>query len=411
MNGRGAAGVVLVATLLLAGRVLAAAAAADFVLAAECPAGFEKTGGVCRLHSAYQRYDSPPGFGGLRVPLPPLRDGYTPAQIDLGRYLFFDPLLSAEADVSCAHCHHPDYGYADGRARAIGRGGRGVGPDRHGGAQLARASPSLWNVGFLSHLFWDGRADSLEAQAQGPLFAANEMGTTPQRLEASLNASPVYRRLFQQAFAIDPAGRIEVRHVAAALTAFQSTLVSLDSRYDRYAHGDPSALTGQEIEGMNVFRSFVARCSQCHTPPLFTNGELAVIGTPEPPGKALDPGAGETLGEASLRGAFKVPTLRNVALTAPYMHSGAFATLAQVVKFYNGGRAHALPPGERLMIHWHITSPDLRAPELDALVAFLGTLTDESGAPAVPDRVPSGLPVVPVRGPGEHAPGDGSQKE
>jgi cytochrome c peroxidase len=166
-------------------------------------------------------------------------------------------------------------------------------------------------------------------------------------------------------------------------------LISLNSRYDQYAHGFHGALNENEIEGLNVFRSFVARCAECHTPPLFTNQQLAVLGTPEPDGKPLDPGAQTPYNDPTLRGAFKVPSLRNVAKTAPYMHSGRFKTLREAAEFYTKGRGHAVPEGENLYLHWHIWEPDLTDNELDRLVDFLNTLTDESFMPKRPDRLPS----------------------
>jgi cytochrome c peroxidase len=363
-----------------------APAADGFVLSTRCPPSFELTAkGTCELRSLYQFYDSLQGrgVGGTRTSLPPHRDGFTPTQIDLGRLLFFDPLLSGDGTLSCASCHRPDRGLADGRPRSLGIHGQDAG----------RAAPTLWNVAFLRSFFWDARADSLEAQAQGPLFSPREMGNDPRRLLQSLSANATYRRLFTQAFP-GAADGIAAEHVYAALAAFQSTLISLNSRYDRYVHGHSAALSEREIQGLNVFRSFVARCAECHTPPLFTNAQVAVIGAPEPPGQPFDVGAEKTFNAAKLRGGFKVPTLRNIARTAPYMHSGAFATLRETVDFYNKGRGNAVPPGQALYLHWHITSPDLTAVEIDRLVDFLQTLTDETFVPEIPQRVPSGLPPL-----------------
>jgi cytochrome c peroxidase len=215
------------------------------------------------------------------------------------------------------------------------------------------------------------------------------MGNTPQQLLTSLRGNVQYRRLFASAFGGTP--DIELAQVYTALAAFQSSLISLNSRYDRYAHGYHQALNEQEIGGLNVFRSFVARCAECHTPPLFTNQQIAVIGAPEPPGLPLDIGAQEQSGSARLRGGFRVPSLRNIAITAPYMHSGRFETLREAVAFYNGGRGHAVPENETLNLHWHIWDPQLGEDELDLLVAFLQTLSDEAFLPAVPERLPSGL--------------------
>ncbi len=381
------------ACVALAASLRAATAAPDISLSDRCPPGFELTPRrVCELRTLYQFYDSLEGrgVGGTRTALPPHRDGYTPQLIDLGRYLFFDPVLSGDGTLSCASCHRPDKGLADGRPRSIGIHGQDAG----------RAAPTLWNVAFLTRFFWDARADSLEAQAAGPLFSPREMGNDPARLLATLNANAAYRRLFAQAFG-PPAAPITAAQVYAALAAFQTSLVSLNSRYDRYVHGYAEALTPREIEGLNVFRSFVARCSECHTPPLFTNGQIAVIGVPEPKGRAFDVGAEATFHAEKLKGGFKVPTLRNIARTAPYMHSGSFATLREAVNFYNQGRGHAVPKDLRLYLHWHITDPHLTEREIDRVVDFLQALTDESFLPQVPARVPSGL--VPIDGRARHS--------
>lgn len=369
----------------------------SFVLLDQCPPSFEKVDdGSCEVRSLYQLYQSPSGFGGLRTPLPPAQQGYTPQQIDLGRYLFFDPLLSGDKQTSCAHCHHPDHGFGDGKARAVGFGGTGWGPERHGGKLLDRATPSLWNMAFQDSFFWDARASTLEAQAEGPLFNPDEMGNTPEGLVSNLNANKTYRALFADAFDLDMQAPITAHQIAKSLSAFQASLISLNSRYDRYAHGDVDAFSDTEIEGHNIFRSFVTRCSQCHTPPLFTNNQIAVIGAPEPSGKEFDLGAFAISENVDSRGAFKVPSLRNIATTAPYMHSGVFDSLDKVVDFYNNERGHAVPEDQPLQLHWHIAMQykALGKSEEQALIAFLKTLTDESMKPVVPSAVPSGLPVV-----------------
>jgi cytochrome c peroxidase len=380
------AAAVAAVTVTRAGMRSAKAAGDGFVLNERCPPGFELVaGGTCGLRDLYQFYDSlqDRGVGGTRTSLPQQRDGFRPEQIDLGRYLFFDPILSGDGTLSCGSCHRPDRGFADGKPRSIGIHGQDAG----------RAAPTLWNVAFLQSFFWDARASSLEAQAQGPLFSPLEMGNEPARLLRSLNASSTYRRLFRQAFP-DGDDTINAAQVYTALAAFQTTLISLNSRYDRYAHGYAAALNERELAGLNVFRSFVARCAECHTPPLFTNGQVAVIGAPEPAGHPFDAGAERTFHAAKLRGGFKVPTLRNIARTAPYMHSGVFGTLRETVEFYNKGRGNAVPPGETLYLHWHISSPDLTETEVDLLVDFLQTLTDETFTPEIPRRVPSGLPPL-----------------
>ena len=355
------------------------------LLNCNCPPGFKLTKeNNCISKNLYNQYAvrNKAGVGGLKSALPEIRDGFSPQEIDLGRYLFFDPVLSSDQTISCATCHDPKKGFSDGLAVSQGIDGH----------KLKRAAPSLWNVGYLRRLFWDGRASSLEEQMEGPLFSKEEMGNTPENLLRTLNSIENYRNLFAEANTDrDKNEPIQLKEIFTAITAFQSSLVSLNSKYDQYAHGYHSALNQQEIEGLNVFRSFVARCAECHTPPLFTNQQFAVIGTPEPDGLPLDLGAEVPFNDKSLRGAFKVPSLRNIAKTAPYMHSGNFKTLRETVQFYTDGRGHAVPENEKLIIHWHIWEPKLTDYELDRLVDFLKTLTDESFTPIVPKELPSGL--------------------
>ena len=359
----------------------------DFMLSEHCPPGFEKTEAeVCELRTLYQFYQSVQGrgVGGTQTALPEHRDGFSPELIDLGRYLFFDPALSGDGSISCASCHHPDQGLGDGLPRSVGIHDQ----------ELSRAAPSLWNVAFLSRFFWDARAETLEEQAQGPLYDSHEMGNNPVQLMNTLNGSETYRQMFRQAYPQAELDEISAGQVYRALAAFQTSLVSLNSRYDRYVHGYHEALNEKEIEGMNVFRSFVARCAECHTPPLFTNQQVAVIGAPEPDGLPLDVGAEKTFDSEVLKGGFKVPTLRNIAKTAPYMHSGRFDSLRETVGFYSKGRGHAVPQGVDLHLHWHIWDPNLTDYEMDRVVDFLQTLTDESFKPQIPERVPSGLTPI-----------------
>ena len=355
----------------------------EWVLCNTCPPGFLLTEkNTCELRNLYQQYGSlqDAGVGGLKTALPELRQGFSPQQIDLGRYLFFDPVLSGDGSVSCSTCHIPEKGFTDGLARGIGISG----------TELDRSTPSLWNVGFQKRLFWDARAQSLEEQMKGPLYSPSEMGSSPGQIVQKLNELEIYRHLFAQTYPFRSAiDSISLDEVYTALAAFESSLISLNSRYDQYAHGHHEALTPKEIQGLNVFRSFVARCAECHTPPLFTNQQIAVIGTPEPEGRDFDPGAEVTFNDPTRRGGFKVPSLRNIEKTAPYMHSGRFATLEETVEFYTLGRGHAVPEGEKLYLHWHIWEPDLNEEELSRLVDFLKTLTDESFMPEKPAVIPS----------------------
>ncbi|WP_448566824.1 cytochrome-c peroxidase [Thalassotalea ganghwensis] len=357
----------------------------SITLKTQCPPSFELTEqGVCKLVNLYQFYDSVQGrgVGGTKTALPKHRDGFTPQEIDLGRYLFFDPLLSVDGSMSCASCHQPDRGFSDQLDRSVGVTG----------VKVARSAPTLWNVAFLDKFFWDARATTLEQQAVGPLFDPKEMGNKPEALLKSLRGNAQYRQLFAQVY--PDKANIEIAQVYRLLTAFQTSLISLNSRYDRYAHGAHDALTENEIAGLNVFRSFVARCAECHQPPLFTNNQIAVIGTPEPDGLDFDIGAERTFNAKKLRGGFKVPTLRNITKTAPYMHSGRFNSLFEAVEFYSKGRGHAVPKDQDLQLHWHIWEPKLSKAEIQSIVDFLGALTDESLTPQIPKALPSGLSPV-----------------
>ncbi|MBM1106532.1 cytochrome-c peroxidase [Aurantibacter crassamenti] len=354
-------------------------------LNSNCPPGFKKNvNNECIAQNLYMQYNSSnnKGVGGLQTGLPKIRDGFSPQEIDLGRYLFFDPILSGDGTMSCASCHDPSKGFSDGQKTSTGNNKQ----------KLKRAAPSLWNVAYLKNLFWDGRATTLEEQMQEPLFSKIEMNNSPENLVQIINSIEEYRNMFTEAYPKkDENSFIELNEIYKALAAFQSSLISLNSKYDRYAHGYHEALNKNEIEGMNVFRSFVARCAECHTPPLFTNQQFAVIGSPEPNGLPLDPGAQIPFNDSTLRGAFKVPSLRNIEKTAPYMHSGNFATLRETVEFYTKGRGHAVPKNENLIIHWHIWEPELSDYELDRLVDFLKSLTDETFTPKIPETLPSGL--------------------
>lgn len=354
----------------------------------QCPPGFilnDKN--ECIAQNLYGQYYSPnnKGVGGLKTALPAVRDGFSPQEIDLGRYLFFDPILSGNGKMACASCHNPAKGFSDGLPNSIGNNNK----------KLKRAAPSLWNVAYQKRLFWDARSSNLEDQMQGPLYSAEEMNNTPENLSQTINKVKNYKQLFAQAYPKKSKNeKIKLEEIYRAISAFEASLISLNSKYDQYAHGFHEALNDNEIEGLNVFRSFVARCAECHTPPLFSNQEIAVIGSPEPNGLPLDPGAEITYSDKSLRGGFKVPSLRNIEKTAPYMHSGNFGTLRETVQFYTDGRGHAVPKDENLILHWHIWEPQLTNAEMDRIVDFLKTLTDESFMPKTPKTLPSGLKLV-----------------
>lgn len=320
-----------------------------------------------------------PAYSGLLRSFPstnePADNPTTPEKVTLGHLLFFDPVLSQGNDMSCASCHHPDLAFGDGRPT----------PEGAGGAALARNAPTLWNVAYAHNLFWDGRVQSLEEQALVPLTHADEMGVGDVSvLVEELKANPEYVALFDAAFG-GGAAAVTPENITRALAAFQRTLISDDSPFDRYAAGDFDALTPQQRRGLAIFRSGATRCFECHSAPTFASDTFRVIGV-----DSDDPGRAGVV-EDGVTGAFKVPTLRNIALSAPYMHNGSMATLEEVIRFYEagGGRAHGF---EKVDVF--VNPFDLTDQERADLLAFLYALTDESRLPEIPAAVPSGLPVV-----------------
>ncbi len=319
----------------------------------------------------------------------------TPEKVELGKLLFFDPILSDDNTLSCAHCHHPHLGFSDGLPRSRGRGGKGAGRERTGGIELTRGAPSLWNTVYNHRQFWDGRAAHLEEQARMVITTPEEVNADPAELVRELKAIPEYRALFDKAFGGKDGEAITFKNITYAIAAFQRTLVSFNSRFDRYAAGDGSALSPQEKRGLKLFLSPKTRCNECHGIPVFADRNFKVIGVPDPkdgPADVAKPEAERGRGGGP-NGAFKIPTLRNIALTAPYMHNGAFETLEEVLDFYAGGGGRGLGLDVPLQDD-KIRKFNLTPQEKADLIAFLLALTDESALPQVPKRVPSGLPVV-----------------
>jgi len=308
------------------------------------------------------------------LPFPPL---YTPpenpiteAGVNLGRELFFDPILSRNGDMACSTCHHPDYGFSDGRIVSVARPGTS-----------GRNVSTLWNTGYNRFLLWDGRKQSLESQARDPLTLPHEMNATPEGIVLRLQEIPAYVALFEAAYGEDA---ITFENVTRAIATFQRTLISQDSLYDQYIAGNDNALTTEQQRGMDLFFSEKVNCSQCHPHPLFTTETFRVTGIPS------DDQGRAAIAENGRVGAFKAPSLRNVALTAPYMHNGSMATLTEVVDFYaqGGGRAFDFPH-----VDPDVNSFEITEDEKADLVAFLHALTDESGKPIAPDMALSGLPA------------------
>ena len=313
---------------------------------------------------------TPPEFAAI---IYPEGNPTTPAGRTLGERLFFDPALSADGTVSCGTCHQPALAFSDGRAVSVGVGGL-VG---------TRNTPGLANVGYLHQpLFWDGRADNLETQAMHPIGTAHEMGGNWPEVIERLREEVSYREAFREAFGTEI---IDSTRVGRALAQYQRTLVSRDSKYDRVQRG---AATYSELEALGQAIFFDAgddprgqyaglpkgECAHCHTPPHFTNQRYQNNGLDEATDLSAfrDAGRGAITGQVYDNGRFRTPGLRNVALTAPYMHDGRLVTLEEVVEHYNSGGHYA-----------ENRSANIRPLGLDdrqrtALVAFLHTLTDTS---------------------------------
>lgn len=260
----------------------------------------------------------------LPEPLPPVEhpaDNPPSAEkIALGRQLFFDGRLSRTGKVSCATCHDPEKGFGNGERFAAGVEGR----------KGTRNAPSLFNVAYNQSQFWDGRAGTLEEQALVPIQHPDEMDMPLDKLVARLRGVADYRRQFEAVFG----GGITAERIAKAIAAFERTIVSGDTPFDRFLQGDNSALSPAARRGMKLFFG-QARCSVCHKGPHLTDHQFHNVGAIDP--DLPDAGRQTVSGKDADTGAFKTPTLREVAHTAPYMHNGQFKTLEDVVEHYNFG--------------------------------------------------------------------------
>jgi cytochrome c peroxidase len=290
-------------------------AALAAVLAASAPL----LGCASRARSTDFRIDVPRGLE-LYAPVP---EGsvLTKERIELGEKLFSDPLLSADRTVACASCHRPDNAFSDAVPVSPGVYGRlGV-----------RNTPTLLNVAYARHLTWDGRSSTLEEQVLKPIQDPVEMDLSLEELVRRLESNRAYRGRFVRAFGKG----VSSEGVSLALAAFLRTLRSGDSPLDRFRTTDPDVLSLLERQGFQLFVG-KARCAFCHAGPTLSDGEFHNTGVSARSGSS-DAGRFARTGDESQRGAFRTPTLRNVAGTAPYMHDGSLATLEEVIEFYDGG--------------------------------------------------------------------------
>jgi cytochrome c peroxidase len=301
--------------------------------------------------------------------LPPLRapedNPLTFETVTLGKKLYFDPRLSGDNSVSCASCHSPDRGFSDGRKTAMGMK-RQVGK---------RNAPTVLNAAYNRRQFWDGRAASLEEQAAGPIANPSEMSLPHASCTEKLNADPEYRALFAKAFG---EGTIEMVHVQKAIAAYERTVISGNSPFDRYRYGgEKAALSESAVRGLAIFMDREkGNCQACHLvgpkTALFTDGLFHNIGAGlNAEGELTDLGRYEETKVEADKGAFKTPSLRNIAQSGPYMHDGRLKTLREVVDFYVGGGSSNPHLDEK------IKPLALTGRDREDLVAFLESLTGE----------------------------------
>ena len=283
----------------------------------------------------------------------------TPAKVELGQKLFFDPRLSKSQLISCASCHNLSLGGADTGSTSVG----------HGWQKGPRRAPTVLNAVFNSTQFWDGRAEDLKAQAKGPVQASVEMNNTPGGVEATLRSMPGYVKDFETAFP-NEAQPVSFDNMAKAIEAFEATLVTPGARFDRFLTGDEAALNDTEKKGLRLFLD--KGCASCHSGPNLGGMAYFSFGVAKAPGEELRPAADKGRSAVTKSSSddffFRAAPLRNVALRAPYFHSGKVWALDEAVNLM---AVHQL--GATL-------SPD----ETREIVAFLETLTGESPKVAYP---------------------------
>ncbi len=301
---------------------------------------------------------------GFPQPVVPADNPITPAKVELGRDLFYETKLSYNNSQSCASCHSVSESFSNqGKLTSIGaRGSSG-----------SRNAPGLMNVAYDTTFFWDGRANSLEMQAGMPILNPVEMANDSVTVVTTLNKIGYYRQLFAEAFGTtasnSDASQITFARVRQAIATFERTLISGASDYDRFINGDSSALSASAQRGMTLFNSSATNCSRCHSGVNFTDNAFHSTGlTPV----YSDEGREDVTGNGNDNGKFRTPSLRNIALTAPYEHDGSFATLQAVIQHYSNGGAHNQTQDSL------IKSFKLTGTQENDLLAFLNSLTDNS---------------------------------
>jgi cytochrome c peroxidase len=309
----------------------------------------------------------------------------------LGRLLFFEPLLSGDGQRSCASCHNAERFFTDGNARSTAFTGNGT---------VLRNAPTLWNAALQPAYFYDARVPSLEDQARLVVANSIELHGDIQAASSLLMQSNEYMQLFRNAFAGSEDTVISPRSIFIAIAAYQRTLLAYNAPFYAYMRGETNAMSSDAKNGFNVFTGKAA-CATCHflpyfsgsVPPLYAKGEVEIIGVPSSTDTlhaALDADAGRysVNGMELHRYAFKTPGLSQVAQTAPYMHNGVYASLEEVIDFYNrgGGTGLGIAPANQTLPEDKL---GLTPKEKTALVAFLHTLTDTTAKATAPQRLPA----------------------
>lgn len=305
-------------------------------------------------------------FGPLPPPITPADNPTTPEKSALGQRLFDDPKLSASGQIACASCHARELGFADGLRTSFGH-------DRQRGR---RNSPSVAPAAWLPVLFWDGRAETLEAQSLHPIVDPLEMAGALPVIEARIAADPSYAEAFTAAFGDD---RVTIDRIAKALAAFQRSLRPGQNRWRRFIGGERRALNDQQLRGLHLFRTKAA-CASCHSGPAFSDGRFHNLGLTFYGRQNEDLGRYGVTGRPEDVGAFRTPSLLGVSRTGPWMHNGLFPLFEGIVRFYNAGGAHPRrPAGAENDPMFPVTDPmlkplDLTEDEIDDLVTYLEAL-------------------------------------
>jgi cytochrome c peroxidase len=352
--------------LVLAGGILAAAAAFAAAPAAPVAQGEAFASGDYKI-------DLPLGLQATSAYVP---DGnpMSAKKIELGRMLYFDKRLSADGTISCASCHEPSKGFSDGRSTSAGIHGK----------TGARNAPTVINRLFSADQFWDGRAADLEAQSLGPVQNPIEMGNTLDGMISSVRGISAYAPYFQAAFGSPD---ITPEHVSQAIATYERTVLAGDSPYDRFQAGDKRGLSEAAQRGLALFNDTKrGNCVTCHAGFNFTDESYHNLGIGMDKEKP-DFGRYEITKVETDRGAFKTPTLRNIAETAPYMHDGSEKTLEEVIDLYVKGGV----PNKFLSKEMHPVA--LSAPEKADLVAFLKSLSGPVRGAEKPKTLPGGVAI------------------